>query len=124
MRICKLDVQLHETTKRLRGERDKMTRLHRHPSSPGEMARADLIVQPRQATTDEPSGATSDAIILPSRQAAIRRARDVVQKTPEMRQERIHQLSQAVKIGRLMLDSELLADNLIGTQLHDLQSAA
>ncbi|WP_089721319.1 flagellar biosynthesis anti-sigma factor FlgM [Candidatus Entotheonella palauensis] len=62
--------------------------------------------------------------MLPSRKAAIRRARDVVQRTPEMRQERIEQLSQALKIGELILDSQLLADKLIGTQLNDLQSAA
>ncbi len=101
-----------------------MARLPRNPSRPGQMAREDIEVQPSQTTHAEPSGTTLDAIMLPSRKAAIRRARDVVQKTPEMRQERIEQLSQALKIGELILDSEILADKLIGTQLNDLQSAA
>ncbi len=101
-----------------------MARLHRHQSRPGQTAREDIEVQPSQATTAEPSGTTSDAIMLPSRKAAMRRARDVVQKTPEMRQERIDQLSQALKIGELILDSEVLAEKLIGTQLNDVQSAA
>jgi anti-sigma28 factor (negative regulator of flagellin synthesis) len=83
-----------------------------------------IDVQPSQATTAEPFDTTSDAILLPSRKAAMRCARDVLEKTPEMRQERIDQLSQALKIGEIILDSEILADKLIGTQLYDLQSAA
>lgn len=101
-----------------------MARLPRNQSRPEPAAREDIDVQPSQTTTAELSGTTSDTIMLPSRRAAIRRARDVVQKTPEMRQERIEALSQALKIGELILDSEILADKLIGTQLNDLQSAA
>ncbi|ETW99311.1 flagellar biosynthesis anti-sigma factor FlgM [Candidatus Entotheonella palauensis] len=101
-----------------------MARLHRDQSHLGQTAEEDIEVKPSQATAIVSSGTTSDAIMLPSRKAAIRRARDVVQRTPEMRQERIEQLSQALKIGELILDSQLLADKLIGTQLNDLQSAA
>ncbi|ETX02697.1 MAG: hypothetical protein ETSY1_02635 [Candidatus Entotheonella factor] len=101
-----------------------MARLHRDQIRPGQTAGEDIEVKPSQTTAAETSGTTADAIMLPSRKAAIRRARDVVQRTPEMRQERIEQLSQALKIGELILDSQLLADKLIGTQLNDLQSAA
>jgi len=101
-----------------------MARLHCNQSRPGQMARADIDVQPSQATTAEPFDTTSDTLMLPSRKAAMRRAQDVLQKTPEMRQERIDQLSQALKRGKIILDSEILADKLIGTQLYDLQSAA
>lgn len=101
-----------------------MARLHRDQSRSGQTAREDIQDKPSQATTTEPSGTTSDAIMLPSRKAAIRRARDVVQRTPKMRQERIEQLSQALQIGELILDSQILADKLIGTQFNDLQSAA
>jgi len=61
---------------------------------------------------------------LPSRHAAIQRAQNVVQESVEMRQERIHQLAQAFKAGSLVLDSNILADKLIGTQFNDLRPAA
>lgn len=124
VRICKLSAQLNEMTESLRGDRNHMARLHRDQSRSGQTAREDIQDKPSQATTTEPSGTTSDAIMLPSRKAAIRRARDVVQRTPKMRQERIEQLSQALQIGELILDSQILADKLIGTQFNDLQSAA
>ena len=101
-----------------------MAHLHHNQSRPGRTDGDDIEVKPSQATTAEPSGATTDAIMLPSRKAAIRRAREVVQKASVMRQGRIDELSQALKIGELILDSQLLADKLIGTQLNDLQSAA
>lgn len=101
-----------------------MARLNRNQSRPGQMVRDDSNVKPSQATATEPSGTTADAIMLPSRNAAIRRALEVVQKAPEMREERIEQLSQALQREELILDSHILADRLIGTQLNDLQSAA
>ena len=101
-----------------------MTHLHRQPSHPGQTAGEDIEVKLGQPTVAGPSGTTADAIMLPSRKAAMRRARDVVQRTSEMRQERIEHLSQALQTGTLVLDSQLLADKLIGTQLNDLQSAA
>lgn len=94
-----------------------MARLYRNQSRPGQTAGEDIDVQPGQTTT-------ADAIMLPSRKAAIRRAQEVVQRTSEMRPERVDRLSQALKIGALILDSQILADRLIGIQLHDLQSAA
>ncbi len=99
-----------------------MARINRNQSRPGQTVREDITAS--QATVAENSGTTTDAIMLPSRKAAIRRARDIVQETPEMRQERIDRLSQALQVGELTLDSHLLADKLIGTQLNDLQSAA
>ena len=101
-----------------------MAHVHHNQRRPGQATGEDSEVKPSQAMPAEPSGTTADAIMLPSRKAAIRRAREVVQKTAEMRQERIDELSQVLKIGKLILDSQLLADKLIGTQLHDLQSAA
>jgi len=101
-----------------------MAHVQHNQSRLGQATGEDSEVKPSQATTAEPSGTTADAIMLPSRKAAIRRAREVVQKTAEMRQERIDELSQVLKIGELILDSQLLADKLIGTQLHDVQSAA
>jgi anti-sigma28 factor (negative regulator of flagellin synthesis) len=101
-----------------------MAHAHHNQSRPGQATGEDIEVKSSQATTAELSGTTADAILLPSRKAALRRAREVVQKTSEMRQERIYELSQALKIGELIIDSQLLADKLIGTQLHDLQSAA
>ncbi len=101
-----------------------MARLHRNQSRPGQTVREDIKTKPSQATAAEPSGTTADAIMLPSRKAAMRRARDVAQEAPEMRQELVDRLSQALQVGELILDSHILADKLIGTQLNDLQSAA
>jgi anti-sigma28 factor (negative regulator of flagellin synthesis) len=88
------------------------------------MAGVGTDVKPDETVAAESASATADAIMLPSRKAAIRRAREVVQKTSEMRKDRIEQLSQALSAGKLILDSQLLADKLIGTQLKELQSAA
>ncbi len=101
-----------------------MARLHRNQNRPGQMVGEDVKTNTRQAITAEPAGTTADAIMLPSRKAAMRRARDVVQEAPETRQELVNRLSQALKVGELILDSQILADKLVGTQLNDLQSAA
>jgi anti-sigma28 factor (negative regulator of flagellin synthesis) len=122
--MYKLDAQLNQTTEGLRGDRYPMTHLHHDQSRPEQTDGEDIEIKPIPATTAEVPGTTADAIMLPSRKAAMRRAREVVQKTSEMRQERIDELSQALKVGELILDSQLLADRLVGTQLHDLQSAA
>jgi anti-sigma28 factor (negative regulator of flagellin synthesis) len=122
--MYKLDAQLNQTTESLRGDRYPMTHLHHDQSHPKQTDGEDIEIKPTPATTAEVPGTAADAIMLPSRKAAMRRAREVVQKTSEIRQERIDELSQALKVGELILDSQLLADRLVGTQLHDLQSAA
>jgi len=93
-----------------------MARIDGNSTFPERAAGEDVEVQPRQTTTD--------AIMLPSRHAAIQRAQDVARRALEMRQERIEQLSQALQTGALILDSEILADRLIGTQFSDLRPAA
>ena len=93
-----------------------MARIDGNPTFPERAAGEDVEVQPRQTTTD--------AIRLPSRHSAIQRAQDVARRALEMRQERIEQLSQALQTGALILDSEVLADKLIGTQFSDLRPAA
>lgn len=103
-----------------------MARLYRNQNRPEQTARDDNNnnMKSSQTTIAEPSSTTAKAMMLPSRKAAIRRARDVVQRAPEMRQKRIDQLSQALHIGALILNSHILADKLIGTQFNDLPSAA
>ena len=108
----------------MRGDSNKMSRIDGNPTFPGRTAGEDVEVQPRHTTNAGPASATADAIMLPSRHAAIQRAQDVAQRALEMRQERIEQLSQALQAGELVLDSEILADKLIGTQFSDLRPAA
>ena len=65
-----------------------------------------------------------EAIVLPSRASAIKRAHEVVRDTPELRHELVTQLHQSLHVDNLMMDSQALADKLIGVQLRELRSAA
>ena len=76
---------------------------------------------PPDATT---TTAGKEAIILPSRELVIQRMNEVIQETPELRRELVAQLRQALAVGSLVLDSQTLADKLIGLQLNDMRSAA
>ena len=101
-----------------------MVRIDGNLTFSGRTAGEDVEVQPSQTTDAKPDSVAADAIVLPSRHAAIERAQDAAQRALEMRQERIEQLSQALQAGALILDSEILADKLLGTQFSDLRPAA
>lgn len=69
-------------------------------------------------------GGTKEAIVLPSRMSAIERAHQVIRDTPDMRHELVAQVSESLNLDALMLDSQALAEKLIGVQLPDLRPAA
>lgn len=70
------------------------------------------------------TAAAKEALVLPSRASAIEQAHRVIRDTPELRHELVVQLHQSLHVDNLMLDSQALAEKLIGVQLHDLRSAA
>jgi flagellar biosynthesis anti-sigma factor FlgM len=67
---------------------------------------------------------SKDAIVLPSRAAAIQQAQKVVREAPEMRKELIVQMKQALELGTLTLDSRLVAEKLLGIEIDGVCYAA
>lgn len=68
--------------------------------------------------------AGKEAIVLPSRAAAIEQAQKIAREAPEMRKELIVQIKHALELGTLTLDSRLVAEKLLGIEIDDVCYAA
>ncbi len=65
------------------------------------------------------SAKSSDSIKLSFNQADLERVRDSVAQAPEVRSERVLELSKAIKEGKYKIDPEDVADKMLGRMLAD-----
>ncbi len=71
-------------------------------------------VRPKRiASAEEPSGAGVDSVELSTRAADIRTAMEALSGAPELREERVTELSQQLEQGALTLDGKSLAEKLL-----------
>jgi flagellar biosynthesis anti-sigma factor FlgM len=76
----------------------------------------DVARQQTHASTGTLLQAT-DTVALSARLQDIQHARQIVQESPEVREDLVDDARQALAVGALMLESDVLAEKLISEQL-------